>query len=115
MSDTNQGAAPGARPFTQFIQEQRRGALHEELSEQLAETVNAVMEHGKVGQVTIVLKIKPAGDGMVQIFDELKIKLPQGEKPPSMFFVDKRGNVQRQDPRQTELPIRNLERKEASK
>jgi len=112
MPDAHQ-KAPEARPFTQFVQEQRRGALHQELSEHLAETVNAVMEHAKAGQVTIVLKIKPAGDGMVQIFDEVKVRLPEGEKPPSIFFVDERGNVQRQDPRQAELPLRNIERKAA--
>jgi hypothetical protein len=59
-----------ARPFTGFLQEQRRGALHQELSEILAETVAAVTEHGKPGTVTLTLKIKPAGDNMVQIFDE---------------------------------------------
>lgn len=93
------------RPFTGFLQEQRRGALHEELSEMLAETVAAVTEHGKVGTVTLTLKIKPAGDQMVQVFDELKCKAPEGEKPPSIFYTDDAGNVSRTDPRQTSLPL----------
>lgn len=110
----SEDGAASARPFTQFVQEQRRGALHEELSERLAETVTAVMEHGKVGAVTLTLKIKPAGDGMVQIFDDLKVKAPEGEKPPSIFFVDKRGNVQRQDPRQMEMSLQRVSGKAAS-
>lgn len=101
---------PDARPFTQFLQEQRRGGLHQELSEMLAETVAAVTEHGKVGSVTMTLKIKPAGDNMVQVFDDLKSKAPEGDRAPSIFYTDENGNVSRSDPRQTELPLRKVER-----
>lgn len=97
---------PDARPFTGFLQEQRRGALHQELSDALAECVAAVTEHGKVGTVTLTLKIKPAGDQMVQIFDGLKTSAPQGEKAPSIFYTDETGNVSRTDPRQMEMPLR---------
>jgi hypothetical protein len=92
---------PDARPFTGFLQEQRRGALHQELSEALAETVAAVIEHGKVGSVTLTLKIKPTGDQMVQIFDGLKVAAPEGEKAPSIFYTDENGNVSRTDPRRS--------------
>lgn len=42
---------------------------------------------------------------MVQVFDELKCKAPEGEKPPSIFYTDDAGNVSRTDPRQTSLPL----------
>lgn len=103
-----------ARPFTGFLQEQRRGALHQELSDMLADTVAAVTEHGKVGTVTLTLKIKPAGDQMVQVFDELKCKAPEGEKAPSIFYTDEQGNVSRTDPRQGELPLGVVKAKGAS-
>ena len=100
------GADP--RPFTQFLQEQRKGGLHEDLSAKLAEVVQAVMEHGKVGSVTVQLKIKPVGDGQVQIFDVVKVAAPEGEKAPSIFYTDQHGNVSRTDPRQTEMPLRKV-------
>jgi hypothetical protein len=96
------------RPVTQFLMEQRRGALHEEFSDLLAETVAAVTEHGKVGAVTLKLQIKPAGDGMVQIFDGLSAKAPEGSKEPSLFYVTESGSVSRSNPRQDELPLRNV-------
>lgn len=96
------------RPFTQFMQEQRKGALHEDLSEALAKVVQGVMETGKVGALTVSLKIKPTGDGMVQVFDDLKSKVPEHDKPGSIFFTDAAGNVTRRDPRQTELPLREV-------
>jgi hypothetical protein len=97
-----------ARPFTGFLQEQRRGALHQELSEMLAETVAAVIEHGKVGSVTLTLKIKPAGDHVVQVFDELKCNAPEGDKAASIFYTDDAGNVSRDDPRQLEMPLKPM-------
>ena len=102
-------AATDPRPFTQFLLEQRRGGLHEDLSEALAETVAAVIEHGKQGTVQVTLKIKPAGDAMVQIFDTLKVSAPEGDKAPSIFYVDEAGNVSRSDPRQVEMPLRKVE------
>jgi hypothetical protein len=105
MPDTK-AAAP--RPFTQFLQEQRKGGLHEDLSARLAEVVQAVLEHGKQGTVTVALKIKPVGDGQIQISDDVKVKAPEGEKAASIFYADQDGNVSRTDPRQTEMPLRKV-------
>lgn len=105
--------AAEVRPFTQFLHEQRRGGLHEDLGSALADVCAAVIEHVKAGQVTLTLKVKPSGDGMVQITDAVTIKAPVGEKAPSMFWVDSRGNVMRSNPAQAELPIRQVERQAA--
>lgn len=93
------------RPFTQFLHEQRRGACHTDLSAALAEVAAAVVEHNKRGQITLTLKVEPMSDGMVQIIDDVVVKVPQGEKPASMFWVDENGNVQRSNPAQPELPL----------
>jgi hypothetical protein len=108
MSAKSEKERPAPRPFTQFMQEQRKGGLHEDLSARMAEVVQAVMEHGKVGTVTVALKIKPIGDGQIQIFDDVKVKAPEGEKAPSIFYTDSHGNVSRTDPRQTTLPLRQV-------
>ncbi len=51
------------KPFAAFLQEQRRGALHGELSDSLQALVQAVAEHGKAGSLTLTTGIKPNADG----------------------------------------------------
>lgn len=92
------------RPFAAILQEQRRGLTHSELSDGLAELAAAVIEHGKVGTLTLQLKLKPSGDGAsVLITDTVSVKAPQGEREPAIFFADSEGNLTRTDPRQMEL------------
>lgn len=102
------------RPFTGFIQEQRRGALHQELSEALAETVAAVTEFGKKGKIVLTLEISSEGDQMVKIRDGLKVTKPEGEKGASLFYTDGNGFVSRTDPRQTELPLNTVKLSKAA-
>lgn len=105
----NEDTAAEPRPFTQFLHEQRKGGLHDDLSTQLAAVVAAVLETGKQGSLRIDLKIKPAGDGMIQVFDTTKAVAPEHDTAPSMFYADKDGNVSRQDPRQVEFPLKQVE------
>ena len=86
------------KPFAAFLQEQRRGALHGELSERLQELVLAVEEHRKAGTLTLTLSVKPNGNGVVTISDKVVVKVPEGERGSSIFFTDEAGNLVR-DPR----------------
>lgn len=105
--DTATATAP--RPFTQWLQEQRGGNLHGELSEQLQQLVQAVTEHGKNGSLTLVVHVKPAGNGVnLLVSDDVKVKAPQPERPVALFFADDEGNLSRRDPRQPELPLREI-------
>jgi hypothetical protein len=107
MSDQSP-EAPGteARPFTGFVQEQRRGALHHELSEGLAELVAAVVEHRRAGTLSLTISVKPAGDDQqVYISDSVKVKKPELAKNASLFFATEEGRITRDPPRQTVLPL----------
>jgi hypothetical protein len=100
---------PQTKPFAAFVQEQGRGRLHSELSDGFAELVAACMEHEKAGTLTLTIKVKPSKDGeSVQISDDLKIKAPEADRSPSVFFTDRHGNVSRNNPRQDELPLREV-------
>lgn len=102
--------APSVRPFAAVLQEQRQGGLHSELSEQLAELVAAVAAHGKAGSLTVTLNVKPAEmPGAIVVSDDVKSKVPQPDKPASLFYSDDHGNLSRRDPRQPELPLRKVE------
>ncbi|MDF3280856.1 hypothetical protein [Gordonia sp. N1V] len=91
------------RPFADFLRELQKGEIHQELSEQLHALIGRVAEVGKAGSLTLTLKVKRDRSGMIQIDDDVKAKLPQWERPSSMWFVDKNGNPTKRDPQQLEF------------
>lgn len=91
------------RDFGSFLLEQARGRTHDELSQALHDVTAKVIETGKKGSVTLVLNIalldKDPENGLV-VTDEIKTKLPEHDRPASMFFPTKDGSLSRRDPRQ---------------
>jgi hypothetical protein len=96
------------KTFTSFLHEQRGGVLHAELTDALAELVAKVAEHEKGGTLTLKITIKPEADGAVKVADEVAIKAPRPASRPSLFFTDSSGNLSRRNPRQPELPLREI-------
>lgn len=99
------------RPFSDFLLEISNGQSHHELSEALNELVQAVALIGKSGTLTYVLKVAPAGrnaEATVMITDDIKLKAPEGDRPDSVFFVDKDGNLSRHNPAQIRMPLREV-------
>ena len=97
-----------ARPFMDLLREHRAGLTHDELTEALNELVGAVVEERKKGTLTIKLTISPKGDGTVEVADEVTMKAPKRTKGSSLFFVTPDNNLERQDPRQNALPLREV-------
>jgi hypothetical protein len=117
MTETTPDTEDGrhVRPFAEFLQQQRRGLLHGELSDGLHDLLQAVKDTGKAGSLTFQIKVKPAAKGnaeQVLISDLVSVKKPAVERPESIFFLDDNGNLTRQDPRQQELPLKVVERAE---
>jgi hypothetical protein len=98
------------KPFAQFLQEARKGGLHTELSDELADLVHACVETGKKGKLALTVTVVPAKDedGTVQITDDVKVTVPKPDARPSVFFADDHGNLSRTNPRQPELPLREV-------
>lgn len=91
-------------PFSELLLQQRGGALHAEASDALHELVEAIDTTGKGGELRIILKIKPIGQGrQVTVTDEVVVKAPQQERPLAIWFPDG-GSLSRRDPNQAELP-----------
>lgn len=104
------------RPFSEWLLTQRKGHLHEQLSEALVEVVNAVVEHEKVGTLTLKIKVVPGGKGYsptVTLTDAITLKVPEGAPESALFFVDDDGNLTRRDPNQPELGLREAPRDES--
>lgn len=97
---------PTVRPFAAFIQEQSSGQLHDELSTKLHDLIAAVQKTGKSGQIVLKVDVKPiAGTNgkTLTVTDSVAAKIPQGDRPKSIFFVDGDGNLSRNDPQQPVL------------
>lgn len=97
------------RPFTDTLRDLRGGVLMDELSEGLNKVVSAVRDTGKVGSLTLTIKVKPASKGNLDTMfleDTLKIVAPENDKGATVFFATPEGNLQRNDPRQTSLELK---------
>lgn len=99
--------APPVNPFASWVQEQRGGLLHSELSELLAQLTRDVVHEGKGGTLTLKITIAPskAKYGPLVISDDVVMKAPQPERDAAFFYADEAGNLSRRDPRQPELPF----------
>lgn len=104
------------RAATDQLRDIRSGEMVEELTEELAKVVNAVLTTGKKGSVTLKINIDPAskGDAVVTISDDIKSTIPREKKAGTLMFALPSGSLQRQDPRQTELNLSAVPKAEAS-
>ena len=104
------------RPFAAFLQEQRGGEAHAEASELLQEVIRAATATGKVGTLTLKIKIKPskAGGRTVTVTDAITTTVPQFDREVAVFYVDDDGNLHRNDPAQQKLPLAAVAKEVAS-
>lgn len=96
-----------ARPFGDWLREQRGGDAHNDLSDALNELVQDVVETGKSGSLTLKVTVKPAGKHGRTVFvsDEVKVSAPQHPKDEALYFVTPGGNLSRNNPEQAHLPL----------
>lgn len=97
-----------SRQFADVLRDLGGGNTYDELTARLAEVVEAVTETHKMGEISIKLKIKPNGDSGVIVTDEIKAKVPEATRGDTVFFVTSGGSLVRQDPRQQDLPLRQV-------
>lgn len=86
--------------FVDVLQDLRYGTLHDELTEKMQEIVNACINTGKAGSLTLQIKLKPGKSGELELTDTIKSTVPELEKGSSIMWATQEGNLQRQDPRQ---------------
>lgn len=93
-----------ATPFADVILALRRGLYHDELTEALADIVEAVQLTAKAGKLTVTLTVKKLGKGyQVTVDDDVKVVLPRDVDNTIMFGHD--GRLTREDPWQEKLPL----------
>ena len=97
---------PQIRPAADVLRDLAKGKTHDELSEAIWDLRQRVAETGKAGSVTLTISMKPLKENpdMIVVEDEIRLKLPEFPRQPSVFYADRQGNLSRQNPMQDELP-----------
>jgi hypothetical protein len=98
--------------FETMLRKQRRGLVANEVSRKLAEAIQAARECSAKASMTVSVTIKPTNDDQVMIDVQCDTKLPKEKMPPSMFWVGEGNTLHTSDPRQPELPLREVIRDE---
>lgn len=91
------------RLFTDTLNQLRFGTLNDDLSTELNKLVQACANTGKVGELTLKIKLKPGKGGQIEVVDDIKVNTPKEERGSSIMFATPEGNLQREDPRQLQI------------
>jgi len=92
------------QPFSEWLGEQRRGALDDELPAAMNEVVEQVTLLGRKGTITLKLAVTPQATGVVVVTDDVIAKPPKEDRPGAVWFVDRDSNLSRNDRSQPTLP-----------
>lgn len=96
--------------FAKTLADLRRGQTLVELSNELADLVQAVKETGKKGEICLKLRLTPsAGGEAVVIEDAVTMKVPKMDRASTTFFTTEDNLLTRQDPRQMEMGLRAVD------
>jgi hypothetical protein len=91
------------RPFTDTLAQLRYGTLGEDLTKALHELTLKCQDTGRSGALTLQLQLKPGKGGQIEVFDDIKVKLPKEERGSTIMFSTPEGNLTREDPRQMQI------------
>lgn len=102
-----------ARNFAQVLAAIEDGHFHGDLSDKLRDVVgdleNAAMQRGgkAAGTLTLTLKLSLEG-GIMEISGDISTKVPKPKRGRSIFYVTPENNLSRRDPKQPDLPLRDV-------
>lgn len=95
--------------YSEFLSEHARGQVDDEATAVLVDLISAVTATGKKGTMSVTVEVKPSGTRMVQVKAEVTSKIPQPDAEIGVFFIDKDGRLQKDDPFQERLPIEEFQ------
>lgn len=94
------------RDFQDILTDLDDGKVHQQLGEQLATLVRAVVATAKQGKLVLDLTIKPDGSRTFLAVAKVKTTLPQGATDATRFYATDEGTLTRSDPKQ--LPLKHV-------
>lgn len=96
------------KPITDTLGEINGGQFLGELTDELYAIVRQVQETRKAGSLTIKLNVKPTAKDVVSVAADFTSKKPEEGRPETTFFVGNDGSLLRKDPKQPDLPLREV-------
>jgi hypothetical protein len=100
---------PPGNLFTDMLARHRKGIAAGEASRKLGEAIQAARDTGAKASMTL----HPGTDDQMRVEVQVAHKLPQEKLPGALFWVTDEGGLATSDPRQPELPLREVIRQEA--
>lgn len=100
--------AEPSNAFTSLLNTHRRGIAGHECSTQLEAAIRAALDTGAKAEINVKVTILPGMDDQVNITIQPSAKLPQQKLSGAVFWVDESGKLVTSDPKQKELPIREV-------
>jgi hypothetical protein len=101
------------RSFSTLLTDLEDGALHAELSDQIKDIVaklhDTAAEQG--GKPSAILTIKMGfklDSGVIEVAADVKATLPKRSRRKSIMYATPDNNLTRRNPRQQELPLRDV-------
>lgn len=94
--------------FEDLLRKHRRGIAANKASERLHEAIIASRETGGKSEVTLKVTLTPGTDDQMTVSIQVSAKLPDEKLPGGIFWVGEDGTLLTSDPRQKELPIREV-------
>lgn len=94
----------GKKSFNDTLVSLRYGTLHDELTDALNKLTDDVTRTGKMGSLTLSIKLKPTNNsGQIEVIDDMKIAAPKETKGTTIMFATPENNLTREDPKQLSL------------
>ncbi len=94
----------GVRSFGDVVGDLAGGDIERQLSHELAELARKVDDTGLAGELTLTLKVAKDGK-MIRVVAGSKLKLPKAPIEATAFFVDDKGALCTENPRQVKMPL----------
>lgn len=108
QTDTKDSAGQ-TRPFADILLALNRGKTHAELSTGIQQLVAAVEDTQKKGSISLTIQVSPAKvEGCLEVTEIVTVKSPSHNRAASLFYADDDHNLVREDPRQMQLPLRDV-------
>lgn len=111
----------GAKSFAVLLPQIDDGALHAEATEELRKllvTLSTTARNRMLisrGEMALKMKFAVTPKGEVTVIGEVTTKAPKGKNPTSTFFLTPGSTLSQRNPRQQELPLRDVSNRDRSK
>ena len=79
--------------FSNTLGQIRYGLLEDELTEKMTELTRVCKETGRMGELTLKIKIKPGAAGQMELSDDVKVKMPEYPRSTTLMFATDDGGL----------------------